>query len=62
MKEKSTRYRNYNTIQVFITSYVLLDVKKDNVLGPLHQDSFLKKQMYLKIFLRMRKVGDVTFI
>ena len=41
MKEKSTRYRNYNAIPVFIASYMLFGCR-NNMLDYLHQDSFFE--------------------
>ena len=41
MKEKSTRYRNYNAIPLFIASYMLFGCR-NNMLDYLHQDSFFE--------------------
>ena len=41
MKEKSTRYRNYNAIPVFIASYMLFGCR-NNILDYLNQDSFFE--------------------
>ena len=41
MKEKSTRYRNYNAIPLFIASYMLFGCR-NNILDYLNQDSFFE--------------------
>ena len=41
MKEKSTRYRNYNAIPLFIASYMLFGCRS-NILDCLKQDSFFE--------------------
>lgn len=41
MKEKSTRYRNYNAIPLFIASYMLFGCR-NNMLDYLHQDGFFE--------------------
>ena len=41
MNEKSTRYRNYNAIPLFIASYMLFGCR-NNMLDYLNQDSFFE--------------------
>ena len=61
MKEKSTRYRNYNAIPLFIASYMLFGCR-NNMLDYLHQDSFFENSdEFKKNILKNEESGRCNF-
>ena len=61
MKEKSTRYRNYNAIPVFIASYMLFGCR-DSIVNYLNQKNFFKDvDEFKKIIFKNEGTGRCNF-
>ena len=61
MKEKSTRYRNYNAIPLFIASYMLFGCR-DSIINYLNQKNFFKDvEEFKKNIFKNEKSGRCNF-
>ena len=61
MKEKSTRYRNYNAIPVFIASYMLFGCRS-SIINYLNQKNFFKDvEEFKKNIFKNEKTGRCNF-
>ena len=61
MKEKSTRYRNYNAIPLFIASHMLFGCR-DSIINYLNQKNFFKDvEEFKKNIFKNEKTGRCNF-
>ena len=61
MNEKSTRYRNYNAIPLFIASYMLFGCR-DSIINYLNQKNFFKDvEEFKKNIFKNEKIGRGKF-